>query len=100
MLATNVKTVRTDMKTLLRDAQELFKEATLLTGEKADALRQKGIDMLESATAKAQELQTAAVETGKEIVETTDDFVRENPWKAVAIAAGVGMLIGVLIARK
>jgi ElaB/YqjD/DUF883 family membrane-anchored ribosome-binding protein len=77
MLASNVKTVRNDMKTLLRDAQDLFHEATSATGEKADELRQKGISLLEAATVKAQELQSAAVETGKEIAETADDFVKE-----------------------
>jgi ElaB/YqjD/DUF883 family membrane-anchored ribosome-binding protein len=100
MLASNVKTVRNDMKTLLRDAQDLFHEATSATGEKADELRQKGISLLEAATVKAQELQSAAVETGKEIAETADDFVKENPWKSVAIAGVVGVLVGVLIARK
>lgn len=100
MLATNVKTVRNDMKTLLRDAQDLFREATSTSGEKADELRQKGIGLLEAATVKAHELQAAAIETGKEMAETADDFVQENPWKAVAISAGIGVLIGVLIARK
>lgn len=100
MLANNVKTVRNDMKTLLRDAQELFREATAATGEKAEELRQKGIGLLELASAKAQELQTAAIETGKEVAKTTDEYVHENPWKAVGIAAGVGFVIGVLIARR
>jgi ElaB/YqjD/DUF883 family membrane-anchored ribosome-binding protein len=100
MLASNVKTVRNDMSTLLRDAQDLFREATSATGEKADELRKKGISLLETATIKGQELQAAAIETGKEMVETADDFVQENPWKSVAIAAGVGLLVGVLIARK
>lgn len=100
MLANNVKTVRNDMGTLLRDAQELFREAAAATGEKAEELRHKGIGLLESATAKAQDLQAAAIETGKEVAETVDDFVHENPWKSVAIAAGAGLLIGVLISRK
>ena len=100
MLANNVKTVRNDMKTLLSDAQELFREATAATGDKADLLRQKGIAMLEAATSKAQEMQTAVVQTGKEMAETADDYVKENPWKAVGIAAGVGLLVGVLISRK
>jgi len=100
MLATNVKTVRNDMKTLLRDAQELFNEATTVTGEKADELRKKGISLLDAANIKAQELQAAVVETSKEIAESADDFVQENPWKSVAIAAGFGLLVGVLIARK
>ena len=100
MTTSSFKTVRNDMKTLVRDAQELFREATAATGEKADELRTKGLDMLEAALARAQEVQAAAIETGKEIAESTDDFVRENPWKAVAISAGVGLLVGMLIARK
>jgi ElaB/YqjD/DUF883 family membrane-anchored ribosome-binding protein len=100
MLTSNVKTVRNDMKTLMRDAQELFREATAATGEKADELRQKGMTMVDTAMSKAQELQTAAIQTGKEMAETADDFVQENPWQAVAISAGVGLLVGLLIARK
>lgn len=100
MLASNVKTVRNDMETLLRDAQGLFREATSATGEKADELRKKGITLLDAAAAMAQEMQAGAIEAGKEMVATTDDFVKENPWRAVAISAGVGLLIGALIARK
>lgn len=100
MLSSNIKTVQSDMKTLVKDAQDLFREATLATGEKADALRARGMSLLETAMAKAQEVQAAAIETGKEMADTADNFVQENPWKAVAIAGGVGLLVGMLIARK
>jgi ElaB/YqjD/DUF883 family membrane-anchored ribosome-binding protein len=49
---------------------------------------------------KAQELQAVAVEKGKEVAQTTDEFVHENPWKAVAISAGVGLLVGLLVSRR
>ncbi len=88
------------MRTLVKDAQALFREATAVTGDKAEELRNKGLNLLETAIDKAQEVQTAAIETGKELAETTDEFVQENPWKAVAIGAGVGLLVGILIARK
>ena len=100
MSASTIKTVRHDMRTLVRDAQELFREATSATGEKAEELHKKGLRMLEVAMAKAQDMQTSAIETSKEIAETTDEFVQENPWRAVAISAGVGLLVGLLIARK
>jgi ElaB/YqjD/DUF883 family membrane-anchored ribosome-binding protein len=100
MLTSNVKTVRNDMKGLMREAQDLFREATSATGEKADELRAKGLSLLDAALSKAQDVQTAALETGKEVAETADDFVQKNPWKAVAISAGIGMLVGILIARK
>jgi ElaB/YqjD/DUF883 family membrane-anchored ribosome-binding protein len=87
MLASNIKTVRNDMRALMRDAQELFREAANATGGKADELRAKGMELLEAATAKA-------------VAHDTDQFVKDNPWKAVAISAGVGLLIGMLIARK
>jgi ElaB/YqjD/DUF883 family membrane-anchored ribosome-binding protein len=100
MLTSNIKTARTDLKSLLRDAQELFREATLSTGDKADDLRGRGLVMLEAAMSKAQDVQTVALEKGKEVALTTDEFVHQNPWKAVAIASGVGLLVGMLIARK
>jgi ElaB/YqjD/DUF883 family membrane-anchored ribosome-binding protein len=100
MLESNVKTVRNDMRTLLREAQDLFREATSMTGDKADDMRERGMALLDTALTKAQEVQAAAIQTGKEVAETADDFVKENPWKAVALSAGVGLLVGLLIARK
>jgi ElaB/YqjD/DUF883 family membrane-anchored ribosome-binding protein len=100
MLTPHLKTARTDMKSLVKDAQELFHEATSATGEKADALRSKGLNLLEVALTKAQDVQTAALDTGKELASTTDDYVQENPWRAVAISAGIGLLIGLAMGRK
>jgi ElaB/YqjD/DUF883 family membrane-anchored ribosome-binding protein len=100
MLESNIKTVRSDMRTLVKDAQDLFREATSSTGEKADVLREKGLILLDTAMEKAQEVQAAALETGKEVAQTTDEFVRQNPWKAVAISSAFGLLVGMLLARK
>lgn len=100
MLETNLKTVRTDMKTLIRDAQDLFREATSATGIKADEMRARGLTLLDTAMAKAQDVQAVAMEKGKEVADSADVYVRENPWRAVAISAGVGVLVGLLIARK
>lgn len=100
MLTSNIKTVRNDMKTLVKDAQELFREASLVTGEKAEELRAKGLALLDTAMEKAQEIQTVAVEKGKVAAQSTDEFVHEHPWKAVGIAAGIGLLVGLLISRK
>jgi ElaB/YqjD/DUF883 family membrane-anchored ribosome-binding protein len=100
MLESNIKTVRNDMRTLLKDAQDLFREATTSTGEKAEDLRNKGLVLLDAAMEKAQDVQAAAMETGKEVMSTTDEYVQSNPWKAVAVSTGVGMLVGMLLARK
>lgn len=100
MLNSNIKTVRNDMKTLVKDAQELFREAGHATGEKAEELRAKGLVMLDAAMEKAQEVQAVAVQKGKAAAHTTDEFVHDHPWKAVGIAAGVGLIVGMLISRR
>lgn len=100
MKASTLKTTRNDMKSLVKDAQDLFREAASATGETADELRTRGLQLLDTAVTKAHEVQTAAIESGKEIAVKTDDYVHENPWRAVAISAGVGVLIGMLLSRK
>ncbi len=100
MLESNLEIIKKDVQILIKDAQELFQAATLLTGEKADELRNRGMQMLDVAKEKAQKAQTAAVQTGKEIAMTTDDYVKENPWQAIGVAVGAGLLLGLLIGRK
>ena len=88
------------MKTLVKDAQALFHEAAASTGEKADELRNKGLSLLEAAVETAQHAQAAALEKGKVVAKRTDDYVHENPWRAVAISAGIGLLVGLVIGRS
>ncbi len=30
----------------------------------------------------------------------TEDFIQNNPWQSVAIAAGIGFLVGVIVTRR
>ena len=88
------------MKSLVKDAQELFQEAAATTGEKADDLRKKGLSLLDAAVSKAQDVQVSAIRKGKEAVQSTDHYVQESPWRAVAISAGLSLLVGFFIGRK
>jgi ElaB/YqjD/DUF883 family membrane-anchored ribosome-binding protein len=45
-------------------------------------------------------LEEAAVEKAKVAAKATDEYVKENPWKAVGLGTAVGVVIGMLIARK
>lgn len=90
----------TDMKALVRDAQALLSAAAALTGEKAEELRGRGMDMLDRALGKAGSYQDQAIEKGKELAHTADVYVKDNPWRTVVAAAGVGLLVGMLISRQ
>jgi ElaB/YqjD/DUF883 family membrane-anchored ribosome-binding protein len=89
-----------DMKALVKDAQSLLSAAASLTGNKADELRERGMELLDQALGKAGKYQDQAVVKGKELAHATDVYVKDNPWRTVAVAAGVGLLLGVILGRK
>lgn len=98
MQTNNLKTVRNDVQTLLQQAQDLFAEAAAATGKNADELRAKGQEVLDQALNTAQDAQSAVLQTGRQIITTTDDYVQSNPWRAAAISGSIGLLVGLAIA--
>jgi ElaB/YqjD/DUF883 family membrane-anchored ribosome-binding protein len=96
----NKEKLMTDVKTVLSDAETLLKQAASTSGEKAAELRERGMGMLRQAKEKAQDLQDAVVHKSKAAARATDDYVHDHPWQAVGVAAGVGLLIGLLLNRK
>jgi ElaB/YqjD/DUF883 family membrane-anchored ribosome-binding protein len=90
----------TDMKALVKDAQSLLTAAASLTGTKADELRERGMRMLDAALDKSGQYKDQAMVKGKELAKNADVYVKDNPWRTVAAAAGVGLLLGVLLGRK
>jgi len=99
-LNTHLNDVKSDVKVLVRDAQSLLQAAAALGGEKADDLRKRGMDMLDVALSKGGNVQGQAVVKGKELAATADVYVKDNPWRTIAAAAGVGLLVGVILGRK
>lgn len=99
-LNSNLDNVQTDIKTLVRDAQSLLTAAASLTGEKAEEMRGRGMQLLDQAMGKGREYQGQAMVRGKELAHTADVYVKDNPWRTIAAAAGVGLLLGVILGRK
>lgn len=89
-----------DMQALVREALTTLREASSETGEKANVLINKGIGLLDDTLVKAQQMQSAAIDSGKAAVTSTDEYVHENPWRAIAISLAVGLLAGICVARK
>jgi len=89
-----------EFKTVIADAEALIKATANQGGEKVDQLRAQAETSLASAKLKLDDLHEDLIEKGREAVKATDDYVQENPWKAVGIAAGIGLVIGLLISRR
>jgi len=90
----------TDMRSLIEDAKTLLSAAAHLTGDKADEMRGKGMQMLDTAMGKGRDYQDIALAKSKELAQAGDAYVKDNPWKTVAVAAGVGLLLGVILGRS
>lgn len=85
-----------DLRTVIGDAEELLKATASQTGAKVDEVRARAQQSLNAAREHLQAA-GAAVDAG---VREIDEQVRRNPWAAVGIAAGVGLVVGVLLTRR
>nr|WP_315469692.1 DUF883 domain-containing protein [uncultured Undibacterium sp.] len=92
--------VTQDFNELVKDAQMLFEEATTLTGEKANEAIKRGMELLEVASKKLHEAQNSVINSAKEASDCTEVYVKENPWRAIGAAVGVGLVVGVLLGRR
>ena len=89
-----------DVRVVISDAEELLRMTASQAGEGAAALRGRIESGLKKARVDLAHLQDAAVVKAKAAGRATDDFVNENPWKAVGVAAGIGVVVGLLIGRR
>ncbi|MFZ2525174.1 MAG: DUF883 family protein [Candidatus Ferrigenium altingense] len=88
-----------DLRVVVADAEELLRATAGQAGEKVSAARERIQENLAAAKQRLAAAQDAVVAKTKEAAKVTDEYVHENPWKAVGIAAGVGLVIGMLISR-
>jgi ElaB/YqjD/DUF883 family membrane-anchored ribosome-binding protein len=89
-----------DLRNLVADAEELLKATASQAGEKIGVARQKIEQSLIEGKKALADAEKTLVKKSKEAVEVADDYVRENPWSAVGIAAGFGLILGLLIRGK
>jgi ElaB/YqjD/DUF883 family membrane-anchored ribosome-binding protein len=89
-----------DLHAVVRDAEALLQATAAQTGDKIDGLRIRAKESLHQARVRLAEAEKEAVREVGEAAHATDQYVHRNPWQAVGIAAGVGLVIGLLIGRR
>lgn len=88
-----------DARVVLDDVESLLRQAASASGQQAQELRERAADALGRARGKLQDAQVAVSENAKAAARVTEDWVHAHPWGAIGTAAGVGFLIGLLVAR-
>jgi ElaB/YqjD/DUF883 family membrane-anchored ribosome-binding protein len=92
--------LKADMAAVVRDAEALIKASADQGGEKMTEARARIRESLEAAKARMLDAERATMQYGEDTLHATEDYARRNPWQAMGVAAGVGLVIGVLLARR
>jgi ElaB/YqjD/DUF883 family membrane-anchored ribosome-binding protein len=88
--------IENDLGTLAEDARALLAATADVAGEKVGEARKRLTAALESGKEMYGRVREKAVAGAK----AADQTVREHPYQAIAIALGVGALIGFVVARR
>jgi len=89
-----------DMQVVVRDAEALLKATSAQTGEKLQEVRARVQETLGQARVRLSEIEGQAMQRAKKIAGSAAELWREIRWQAVGIAAGVGLLLGLLLSRR
>jgi ElaB/YqjD/DUF883 family membrane-anchored ribosome-binding protein len=89
-----------DFKVVIADAEALLKATAGQGGEALAAARARAEESLAVAKARMAEAQAALLVRTRAAAKATDEYVHMHPWKAIGVAAGVGLVIGMLIGRR
>ena len=89
-----------DLRVVVADAEELLRLGAEQTGASAVEWRARVEARLAKAKLSLADLQETAVAKARAAGHAADDYVHEKPWKAIGAAAGIGLLVGLLIGRR
>jgi ElaB/YqjD/DUF883 family membrane-anchored ribosome-binding protein len=89
-----------DLQAVVRDAEALLKATAGLAGEKVQEVRSRAEETIKQARANIDSVENLALQRAKELAGQAEDYVRENPWQAVGMAAGIGLLLGLVLSRR
>lgn len=89
-----------DLRVVIADAEELLRFTSDQASEGAAGVRNKVQMQMNQAKADLVRLQEAAVSKAKAASHATDEYVHHNPWKSMGLAAGAGLVMGLLVRRR
>jgi ElaB/YqjD/DUF883 family membrane-anchored ribosome-binding protein len=89
-----------DLKRVVADSEALMAATSSDVSAGANTARQRAAESMAHARDRLHALEAQAKERVTAAAHQADHYVHENPWQSIAIAAGVGALVGILLARR
>ena len=88
------------LSAVIQDAENLLDTTEDNREDRYKLAREKLKSALQTARSELPKVTQKAVEKSKYAAQVTDEYVGDNPWKAVSVAAAIGLLVGVVIGRS
>ena len=85
-----------ELRRIVEQAEQLLGTVGV-DGDQLGALRDRVNDTVSQARDKLADLEREARASGKRAAAATETWVRANPWTALAIGAGIGLIIGAVL---
>jgi ElaB/YqjD/DUF883 family membrane-anchored ribosome-binding protein len=89
-----------DLTAVIRDAENLLRATAAHTGDRVEEMRARAEESVRHAKERLAGIEEEAVRHARALAGEADEYVRGNPWQAVGIAAGIGLVLGLLLTRR
>ena len=89
-----------DLKAVVGDTEELLKATASQGGDQIARIRTRAEESLRTARARMKDITQAAEARALEAAREVDKQVHDNPWTAIGVAAGLGLVVGLVLSRK
>ena len=89
-----------DLQTVIRDAESLLRATAAQGGEKIQEVRARAEESVRHAKDRLAGIEQDALQRAEALANDANEYVRAKPWQAVGIAAGVGLVLGLLLSRR
>jgi ElaB/YqjD/DUF883 family membrane-anchored ribosome-binding protein len=88
------------LRQMIDEADKLLNHAAHSGDEAFDTLRNKFSDQVREMRSQLDEMEETAVYRARRAARAADHTVHEHPYGAMGVAAAVGLLVGLLVARR
>lgn len=93
-------TIASEYHNFLSDIEDLIKSTSSLTGE--DLVHAKAVlsARIHAAKESVEEAGSAIADKARKSAAATNSYVHENPWQSIGVGAALGLILGVVVARR
>lgn len=90
----------TDLKSLVADSDDLLQELVKCSNEEFSAARARIERRLRETSARLDHARAAIARKAGRAADSTIEYVQENPWKVVGVAALAGLITAFILSRR